>query len=183
MDAFHGEGVARPYKCTKCDKAFPSRPKMQKHFNVVHEGIKPYKCIPCNASFSERSRLKSHLAGKDRFKCKNGVGKELDVNLFDVLPLNLQVEPNLEFKENSPKEKEKTSKNNGLSEKSAVIKQEEIVCPICDSRFSTRYELNRHASSVHEIENLQGFENFGMFSKNDLQQINDKMKLSLENRK
>ena len=193
MDAFHGEGVARPHKCSKCDKAFPSRPKLQKHINVVHEGIKPYQCIPCGASFSERSRLKAHLAGKDRFKCKNGVGKEMDVNLFDVLPLNLpRIEDNIDFQSekkmgentyNKKSPKGDTDDSTVTVVKSAIKETGENVCPICDSRFSTRFELNRHALSVHEIENLQGFENFGMFSKNDLQQINEKMKESLENRK
>ena len=61
-------------------------------------------------------------------------------------------------------------------------KKMENNCPVCDSTFPTESELNIHAYSVHEIENLEEFENFGLFSKDDLQQINETVKKSLEYR-
>ena len=61
-------------------------------------------------------------------------------------------------------------------------KKKENDCPVCDSTFPTESELNLHAWSMHEIENLEEFENFGLFSKDDLQQINETVKKSLEYR-
>ena len=41
-----------------------------------------------------------------------------------------------------------------------IALENENLCPFCNSGFSTKYELNRHPVSVHEVENLQEFEDF-----------------------
>ena len=177
MAAFHEGGVDKPFKCHLCDKAFPSKPKLKRHIAVVHEGIKPYQCITCNVAFSEKSRLRGHLEGKDKYKCKNGVGNfvendkmgsknsefmPLESKNSDYMPLDLPIErliaePNMELSETHPIQSQNSPPPENVI---SNIENNENICPICDSGFSTKYELNRHAVSVHEVENLQEFEDF-----------------------
>ena len=52
-------------------------------------------------------------------------------------------------------------------------KKKENNYPVFDSTFPTESELKICTYSMHKIENLEEFENFGLFSKYDLQQINE----------
>ena len=78
--AFHGEGVPKPFQCEKCSAGFPTKTKLKRHVECVHEGIKPWKCVACDANFSEKSKLTMHYT-----KFHEGKTPE-DDGFFDAKP-------------------------------------------------------------------------------------------------
>ena len=49
----------RPYKCLKCDKAFAYKHILDSH-DRIHSGLKPYKCDICDRDFNQLNNLKRH---------------------------------------------------------------------------------------------------------------------------
>uniref|UniRef100_A0A8C6Z276 C2H2-type domain-containing protein n=1 Tax=Nothoprocta perdicaria TaxID=30464 RepID=A0A8C6Z276_NOTPE len=47
------------HPCESCNKTFPSRSKLQRHF-LIHTGQKPFKCSSCGKSFRQSTHLKIH---------------------------------------------------------------------------------------------------------------------------
>ncbi|XP_051005633.1 zinc finger protein 473 [Acomys russatus] len=62
---------ARPFKCSKCSKAFGQRAHLLKH-ELIHTGEKPFKCSECGRAFKESSYLLQHQrahAGRKHLAC------------------------------------------------------------------------------------------------------------------
>ncbi|GIY76669.1 hypothetical protein CDAR_116451 [Caerostris darwini] len=51
--------VARPYKCTFCDKAYAHSSGLRKHVRT-HRGEKPHQCTECGKCFAYSSELRAH---------------------------------------------------------------------------------------------------------------------------
>jgi DNA-directed RNA polymerase subunit RPC12/RpoP len=49
------------FPCPECGKVLTTRPKLQAHVRVVHQGIKDYACAHCSKSFSSKSNLDIHV--------------------------------------------------------------------------------------------------------------------------
>ncbi|XP_016977465.2 zinc finger protein 501-like isoform X1 [Drosophila rhopaloa] len=61
----------RPFKCSKCSKAFLSKSNLLNHVQA-HKGERPYKCTYCPKTFNKTSNLRYHVrrhTGERPFKC------------------------------------------------------------------------------------------------------------------
>ena len=63
------------FPCTQCGKVLTTRPKLQAHVRVVHQGIKDFSCRQCKKNFSSKSNLEIHIGiahtGVLPYKCQN----------------------------------------------------------------------------------------------------------------
>lgn len=51
------------YKCMKCDMAFPTQTKLDRHLRT-HTGLRPFKCRLCDTTFICKTYIRSHLRQK-----------------------------------------------------------------------------------------------------------------------
>ncbi|XP_053954927.1 oocyte zinc finger protein XlCOF6-like [Anastrepha ludens] len=60
------------FRCLKCNKLYPTRYSVLRHYNQVHIGARTYKCQHCTANFKNATNLAYHMAkhtGIRNFKC------------------------------------------------------------------------------------------------------------------
>merc|ERR1712037_200262 len=48
-------------KCSVCGKSFVKKEQLQRHFLLVHEGIKPFECSICERKFCSKNGLNKHI--------------------------------------------------------------------------------------------------------------------------
>ena len=53
------EGVVK-FKCSHCNKGFPSKRSLIRHVQTVHEGRKDFKCDQCEMAYGQSGDLKRH---------------------------------------------------------------------------------------------------------------------------
>ena len=62
------------FPCAQCGKVLTTRPKLQAHVRVVHQGIKDFSCHQCHKDFSSKSNLEIHIGithtGVLPYKCQ-----------------------------------------------------------------------------------------------------------------
>jgi len=62
------------FPCDQCGKVLTTRPKLQAHVRVVHQGIKDFSCHKCHKDFSSKSNLDIHIGishtGVLPYKCQ-----------------------------------------------------------------------------------------------------------------
>ena len=66
--------AARPFKCTRCDKAYTIKNRLSQHIELKHSGRKMHECYVCGAGFTHKlmrdSHMLSHSTGKKLFDCE-----------------------------------------------------------------------------------------------------------------
>ncbi|KAM5129421.1 zinc finger protein 770 [Mantella aurantiaca] len=55
------DGIPEAQRCCLCDKAFPSRSKLERHV-MIHTGQRPFACVLCGKAFRQKAHLKIHEA-------------------------------------------------------------------------------------------------------------------------
>ena len=56
----HDQVKRKEHICSFCGKTFQEKAHMQRHSEVIHEGIKRYKCNLCNNAYGQSHELKKH---------------------------------------------------------------------------------------------------------------------------
>ena len=190
--------VVKRLDCSFCDSSFASKQRLKTHIESIHEGkktkVEKLYCDFCEKSFSSKQRLIGHISviheGKDILDERSVCGI-CGITFASKQRLNSHI-ASVHARKTCPDLSGFPPKQTDLDEDTTVSlandkddileKKKDNVCPVCDSKFPNESELNFHAFSVHDIENLEEFENFGLFSKEGLQQINDTVNKSFESR-
>jgi len=144
----------KPHKCPTCGGGFSHKFLLKNHIDAVHEGKKPYACDKsnCGATFAKNSALKQHIAsvheGRKPYVCKicdakysakSGLKKHISTTHADVLPLNFGIDAINELI------------NADAVEIPKKLKLKKHKCDICELVFNHRSHLNKHVSTVHEV--------------------------------
>lgn len=56
----------RPHACDLCDARFTRRGDLERHIKVVHNKDRPFKCTKCHRAFGDKKNLRWHLSNHDR---------------------------------------------------------------------------------------------------------------------
>lgn len=124
MAAMHGKEKPS-FKCDKCEKAFPSEEKLQRHIEA-HFSTTVFKCTECGKGFPTEYYLNEHIESQHK------VEKPFDC---DKCPMK--------FKTKSC-----------LKKHSAVHSEvKAFVCVQCGKGYSQKHSLNSHMK-IHEDEKL-----------------------------
>ena len=63
------------FPCSQCGKVLTTKPKLQAHIRVIHQGIKDFSCQLCHKNFSSKSNLEIHIGiahtGVLPYRCQN----------------------------------------------------------------------------------------------------------------
>ena len=114
----------KPYECSICNKAFPSKQNLAKHNASIHEKIKQHKCTVCDAKFALKGNLMVHIKGVHEnikpFKCLN-----CDASFIQKQKLDIH--------------------NVAVHEKKKPFK-----CTLCHFSCSYASNLKQHVTGVHE---------------------------------
>ena len=144
----------KPHKCPTCGGGFSHKFLLKNHIDAVHEGKKPYGCDKpnCGATFAKNSALKQHIAsvheGRKPYVCKicdakysakSGLKKHISTTHADILPLNFGIDAINELI------------NADAVEIPKKLKLKKHKCDICELVFNHRSHLNKHVSTVHEV--------------------------------
>ncbi|KAF8354578.1 hypothetical protein PRIPAC_96201 [Pristionchus pacificus] len=58
----HLDADAKPsFKCETCHKTLASRQMLELHTKTIHMGERPFKCSKCDKAFTRKCRLRDHL--------------------------------------------------------------------------------------------------------------------------
>ncbi|XP_030573267.1 transcription factor Ouib [Drosophila novamexicana] len=77
----------RPYKCTKCDKAFVVSNKLKRHM-LSHSGVRSFHCEICKVSFMRRPHLNAHYRSKGHEQNAQNyadLANNVDIDIENVL--------------------------------------------------------------------------------------------------
>ncbi|KAH7935927.1 hypothetical protein HPB52_015182 [Rhipicephalus sanguineus] len=56
-----GGGTTKTRQCPSCSKVLSRKYNLNRHRQLVHEGLRPFKCPHCAMSFGEKASLRSHI--------------------------------------------------------------------------------------------------------------------------
>lgn len=161
----------KTHACESCNKAFPSRSKLERHF-LIHTGQKPFKCSSCGKSFRQSTHLKIHQLThteerpfqcsfcQKRFKIQSKLTKHRQLHarsktfcntMYKAKALKYRRSHNLLDGKRSSLENADTcdSQENEPHDVHSIY----IVpfqCPACEQCFETEQVLNLHKCSLKD---------------------------------
>lgn len=166
------QGV-KPYTCNMCDYAGCRKSNLKLHMNR-HKTEKSHLCDLCGKKFKSKLTLKSHSLshtneGK-RFKCPEcDFASALKTSLLRHMELHgaskafqcahcfyscNNVGPlKRHYKKKHPDQKYPDAEDDSSTE--SQEEQETLKCPVCDSVYGTKWELNSHLKNQHRLNVLE----------------------------
>ncbi|XP_039300594.1 zinc finger protein 184 [Nilaparvata lugens] len=142
----------RPFKCSDCDKAFPSNARLDRHFKSVHLKVCLFKCNMCHYKCSQNGDLKKHMDAVHlnirRFECNmcdykcscNGHlkqhmdGVHLNVRKFECNMCDYKCSRNGDLKKHM---------------NAVHLNIHKFECNMCDYKCSENSNLKKHMDAVH----------------------------------
>ncbi|XP_031626565.1 zinc finger protein 26-like [Contarinia nasturtii] len=128
----HQELNGKPYKCTYCERRFPSEHLLKNHIRT-HTGEKPFLCADCGSAFKTNSALKSHI---------DKIHKSGKIMPYSCADCDLSFSLRYKFE------------HHRLSVHSD---QRPYVCDVCQDRFKSQSTLRNHKFTHGERTNTCKF--------------------------
>ncbi|XP_061853576.1 zinc finger protein 770 [Colius striatus] len=155
----------KPHACESCNKIFPSRSKLERHF-LIHTGQKPFKCSSCGKSFRQSTHLKIHQLTHTEERpfqcgfCQKGFKIQSKLVKHKQLHARNKTFPNVVYKAKTPKYPRPHNLLEGKRhnfENADTCKSQEndphnvhsiyivpFQCPACEQCFETEQVLSLH---------------------------------------
>ncbi|KAM8807177.1 zinc finger protein 770 [Eudromia elegans] len=152
----------KTHPCESCNKTFPSRSKLQRHF-LIHTGQKPFQCSSCGKSFRQSTHLKIHQLTHTEEKpfqccfCQKSFKIQSKLIKHKQLHARNKTFPNITYKAKNPShsraqvllEGERDSLEDAESRETDPHYAHSIYvvpyqCSMCEQCFETERVLNLH---------------------------------------
>ncbi|XP_062432546.1 zinc finger protein 770 [Rhea pennata] len=155
----------KTHACESCNKTFPSRSKLQRHF-LIHTGQKPFKCSSCGKSFRQSTHLKIHQLTHTEERpfqccfCQKGFKIQSKLVKHKQLHARNKTYPSIIYKAKNPKysrsQNSLEGKRDSFEDADTCESQENDLCdahsiyivpyqcPVCEQCFETEQVLNLH---------------------------------------
>ncbi|WBW73369.1 transcription factor TFIIIA [Schizosaccharomyces osmophilus] len=138
-------------KCLKCSyegcsKSFTRGSALRKHVHVTHEGVLPFSCPNCGMKFGYKHMLQRH---SEKSKCLESSASQEDATSRQNLPVIPADDREINLSHTTSDIEQVVNQLTGYGYEGNRL----FPCPVpgCEFRFKRLYDLQRHATSCHEL--------------------------------
>ncbi|XP_059483310.1 zinc finger protein 62 homolog isoform X2 [Neocloeon triangulifer] len=161
LDAETAEGQeGQEVSCPACQKTFISLKTLMVHMKAVHEGLKPYKCTKCPKAFAFPRSLGKHLDETHGVKegdesLESADGKQIGPHACNLCEKKFQHLSSLFYHKEAEHNEgvrfacnkcDKTFKHRQLLQRHQLVHTEDrpFICTLCTTSFKTKANLTNH---------------------------------------